>query len=250
MAVDFCLRLVCGLLFAILPLKASQLNPRFYRIHFLTALGIGMAGGIFAFRDGLEHGTWFWLALLAGLLFCFLGSLLWSLEGGPGKAAVLLLALAALMGALLLYSRESERSAAMAQLDACSSAWVLGGSMTAMLLGHSYLIAPSMSVTPLLTVLRILLAGLLARTALAGTLLGFWTRGHALANLNEVNLLLAMRWGLGLLLPLILTLMTVQTAKIRSTQSATGILYVVVVFCFIGELVSQILSRMTGAMLS
>jgi hypothetical protein len=37
-----------------------------------------------------------------------------------------------------------------------------------------------------------------------------------------------------------------QAAKIRSTQSATGILYVVVIFCIVGELTSQILSRNTG----
>jgi hypothetical protein len=32
-----------------------------------------------------------------------------------------------------------------------------------------------------------------------------------------------------------------ESAKIRSTQSATGILYVVVIFCFLGELSSQLL---------
>ena len=36
-----------------------------------------------------------------------------------------------------------------------------------------------------------------------------------------------------------------RTARIRSTQSATGILYVVVIFCFLGELTSQLL-RGTG----
>jgi hypothetical protein len=34
-----------------------------------------------------------------------------------------------------------------------------------------------------------------------------------------------------------------QTAKIRSTQSATGILYVVVILTFLGELVGQVLLR-------
>jgi hypothetical protein len=32
-----------------------------------------------------------------------------------------------------------------------------------------------------------------------------------------------------------------QTARLRSTQSATGILYVVVICCFFGELTGQVL---------
>jgi hypothetical protein len=49
------------------------------------------------------------------------------------------------------------------------------------------------------------------------------------------------RWLLGFLGPLALTWMAWQTAKIHSTQSATGILYVVVIFCFLGELTSLLL---------
>jgi hypothetical protein len=33
-----------------------------------------------------------------------------------------------------------------------------------------------------------------------------------------------------------------RCARIRSTQSATGILYVVVILCYIGELTAQLLS--------
>jgi hypothetical protein len=52
---------------------------------------------------------------------------------------------------------------------------------------------------------------------------------------------LPLRWGLGFAAPLGLTWMAWQTARIRSTQSATGILYVVVVFCFLGELTALLL---------
>jgi hypothetical protein len=40
-----------------------------------------------------------------------------------------------------------------------------------------------------------------------------------------------------------------ETAKIRSTQSATGILYVVVIVCFLGELTGQLLFDKTGYIL-
>ena len=72
---------------------------------------------------------------------------------------------------------------------------------------------------------------------------GFWTAGHSIASLdNEEKLLLLVRWGVGFLGVLGLTWMAWQTARIRSTQSATGILYVVVIFCFLGELTGQLLT--------
>jgi hypothetical protein len=40
-----------------------------------------------------------------------------------------------------------------------------------------------------------------------------------------------------------------ETARIRSTQSATGILYVVVILSFLGELTSQLLREKTGFVL-
>ena len=65
-------------------------------------------------------------------------------------------------------------------------------------------------------------------------------------NLNsDAVLWLPLRWLLGFLAPLGLDWMAWQSARIRSTQSATGILYVVVIFCFLGELTSQLL-RSTG----
>jgi hypothetical protein len=71
-----------------------------------------------------------------------------------------------------------------------------------------------------------------------------WTAGHSLFNLNDETVLwLPLRWALGFVGPLILTWMAWQAARIRSTQSATGILYVVVIFCFLGELTSQLLGR-------
>jgi hypothetical protein len=54
--------------------------------------------------------------------------------------------------------------------------------------------------------------------------------------------LLALRWLAGLLGVLALGLMAWQTLKIPNTQSATGILYVAVIFVFLGELAAQVLS--------
>ena len=124
---------------------------------------------------------------------------------------------------------------------------VLGTATTAMLMGHSYLIAPAMSLTPLLRLVASLFVSLLAR-ALAGGL-AFWTSGISLSKLDDTTMVLPVRWGPGIVLPLVLAVMAWQTARMRSTQSATGILYVAVIFCFVGELTSQLLYQWNGYML-
>ena len=43
----FCLRLACGLIGSLLLFAPTLVNPRFYRAHFLTALGITAAATVF-----------------------------------------------------------------------------------------------------------------------------------------------------------------------------------------------------------
>jgi hypothetical protein len=60
---------------------------------------------------------------------------------------------------------------------------------------------------------------------------------------------LSVRWLIGLVGPLVLGWMAWEAVRIRSTQSATGILYVVVILSFLGELTSQLLRVKTGFIL-
>jgi hypothetical protein len=119
-----------------------------------------------------------------------------------------------------------------------------------MLIGHSYLIAPAMSLTPLRRLLGGLFVALFLRMGVAALGLSSWTAEHSLVNLTgETMMWLPVRWLVGLAIPLILAWMTWQAARIRSTQSATGILYVVVIMCFLGELTNQLLFDHTGYIL-
>ena len=116
-----------------------------------------------------------------------------------------------------------------------------------MLVGHSYLISPALTIRALMHQLAALGVALLLRMGVAGTALWFWTADHDLTNLNDETVLwLPVRWGIGLLGPLVFGWLAYRTAKIRSTQSATGILYVVVILAFLGELTSLLLLRDTG----
>jgi hypothetical protein len=166
----------------------------------------------------------------------------------------MVLTTAALGAALLLASRErqlpEQLAAGWVLADDLTSAALLGAATTAMLIGHSYLIAPAMSLTPLLRLLAVLVVATLVRMGVAGVGLWFWTNAPASPSLEtETMLWLPVRWLLGFVGPLGLGWMAWETAKIRSTQSATGILYVVVILCFLGELTSQLLLGKTGIVL-
>jgi hypothetical protein len=236
----FCLRLACGLVGALLLLSPALVNPRFYRTQYLTVLGLGTAAAVFL-HDISELGLW--LALGGMLLFTFLASLSCSLERRPAgpMLAVVTAVFAVMTLCLASQNRASGQSLGWLLAGELSSAALLGTATTAMLMGHSYLIAPTMSLKPLLRLLVAFFAALSLRAVLSGLGLWYWAAEHSLTASDEVALFLPVRWGIGFVGPLILGIMAWRTAKIRSTQSATGILYVVVILVFLGELIGQVL---------
>jgi hypothetical protein len=245
MVAIFCLRLGCGLIAALLLFPSAQINPRFYRVQFLTVLGLVAVAAVFL-RDQADLALG--LAITAAIILAFLGSIVWHVENSPGGLLLIWLSAGALAICLLLAGSATESDWTIA--DNLASAALLGSATTAMLMGHSYLIAPAMSLTPLYRLLGSLGICLLLRMVLAGIGLWLWTGELSFGNLEtEMWLLLPARWGLGLAAPLVLGWMAWETARIRSTQSATGILYVVVIVCFLGELTSLLLREKTGFIL-
>jgi hypothetical protein len=244
MLATFALRLACGLIGSLVLLPPAQVNPRFYRTHFLTALGLGAVAGMFLW-DRADAGLWWCLG--SALVLALEGSVVWMLEGAPGGRTLIFLTGGALALALGLADAAAKEGAELGWVlaDDYSSAALLGTATTAMLIGHSYLIAPAMSMTPLkrLLVALFVCAGLRITVAAAG--LWYWTADPSRVTLGTA-LWLVPRWGLGFLGCLGLGWMAWETARIRSTQSATGILYVVVIFCFLGEVTSQLLLSNTG----
>lgn len=124
---------------------------------------------------------------------------------------------------------------------------VLGASAVAMLLGHWYLVAPGLSIQYLKVVTIGLILALLIRS---GVLLDLvLTAGQRLQDTHfyeMYGIFFLQRIVLGLLMTLVLSIMTYFCVRIRSTQSATGILYVVLVFCLVGEVIGNYLFRKTG----
>jgi hypothetical protein len=241
----FCLRLACGLIGALFLLPPAQVKPRFFRTHFLTALALCAVAAVFV-RDTAD--AWLWTALGCAMVLAFSGSIAWHVEGAPAGRMLIALTTPALVAALLLAEQETwGRMGPWLIADDLTSAAFLGTATTAMLLGHSYLIAPAMSLTPLLRLFLALAGSIGLRMAVALCGLWQWRDGPATTPPGvEMMLWLPSRWLLGFVGPIVLGWMAWETARIRSTQSATGILYVVVIFCFLGELTALLLLSKTG----
>jgi hypothetical protein len=231
----FALRLAAGLA-ASLAVLPGEVHPRFFRIQWLIVLGLLTAAGVFAWNTA---GEWFWLPYGLALVLSGAGFWCWAAEELRGaRRPVLAAGLAALAGCLLF---QGPTVTPVGTAQALAAAGLLGLTTTAMLMGHWYLIAPTMSLKPLFRLLRGFFLALGLRLVLAAADLA------AAPDLDRVAWLwLGLRWLAGLVLPFILGWMAWAAARIRSTQSATGILYVVVVCVFIGELTDQLLRDYLG----
>jgi hypothetical protein len=243
MLATFCLRLALGMIASLPLLFSFQAQSRFYRTHFLIVFALVAIASVFL---AVQADWLLWLLLGITLVLGLIGFVAFSVEGSPGGRAWVALTIFALLG-VLVRIRWSDPSRLP---DDLTSAALVGAAITAMLLGHSYLISPTMSLRPLFTILWALEIAAIARVGLAVFGLWTWTGSLGSGTLErEVLLWLPVRWVIGFVLPLVLGWMAYETARIRSTQSATGILYVVVIFCFLGELTSQLLLDKTGYVL-
>src|SRR5689334_8998648 len=99
MLATFCARLALGLVASLLLLPARQLHPRFFRTHFLTALGLLVVA---TFSAWPEADAWPRGLLAAGTVLALLGALAWTLEPAPGGRVIVVFTSLILVAALVL----------------------------------------------------------------------------------------------------------------------------------------------------
>jgi protein NrfD len=130
-----------------------------------------------------------------------------------------------------------------------SSAALLGGACGAMVLGHWYLVVPSLNVAHLQSIVKLHIGSLVVRSAVVLAAVTFaivtWQPGMG-PNfqryiLSAAGIFFWQRVLFGLLAPGLLSYLTWETAKIQSTQSATGILYVDFFTVIVGEVLAKYL---------
>ncbi len=103
-----------------------------------------------------------------------------------------------------------------------------GGVLATMILGHWYLVTPRLSERPLVLAARLLTAvvALQVLLFLVWTSVGTGTRGPFAALAGSSSLFVWLRLLVGLLFPLVVSWMALRTARTRSMESATGLLYI------------------------
>ncbi len=125
------------------------------------------------------------------------------------------------------------------------SSLLLGISNFSMILGHYYLVVPKLSEEPLIYCLYIFWIVLFLKlmtslVVIFTTAAPFLQEGTQLGDGYTFNwLFISMRYLWGYAAPLILSFFTFRLCKLRSLQSATGVLYIVEFFVIVGELVSM-----------
>ena len=130
-----------------------------------------------------------------------------------------------------------------------SSAALLGGACTAMILGHWYLVIPSMQVSHLQSIVKVHIASMVVRVVVVAAAvfvaIATWQPGsgpsfrHYILSVDGIFFWQRVLFGLAG--PALLSYLTWETAKIRSTQSATGILYVDFFTVVVGEVLAKYL---------
>jgi hypothetical protein len=123
--------------------------------------------------------------------------------------------------------------------------WLLGSITVAWLLGHAYLTATRMTIAPLRHFSRLLSWSVWSRIvyvpiSLAAAWLGRPPEGPSVLLLVEDYwLIVFLRVGVGLVAVAVFAYMVSDCVRLRSTQSATGILYFASVFAYMGQLAGQ-----------
>ncbi len=136
-----------------------------------------------------------------------------------------------------------------------TGAGLLGSVTLALLLGHWYLYSPGLPVSHLRRLTRFVIVFVAARFVVFAVAMPGYARATpaaagaglgAEAILASSLPLVAMRLLLGILIPGVLAWMIDRTVRIRSTQAATGLLYVAFIFVLFGELTAAYLVLTTG----
>jgi hypothetical protein len=249
MLAEFSIRLAFGLSVAVFVLPWRSVPLQFFRTQLQVVLGMLVLAALDRARIGVSSIDWWPVA--AAAVLAYLSAATWGLElpraGQVTSAAISVILLcwmcaASVSPALEVWLHNASSRAA--------SGLVLGTTLSAMLLGHHYLTAPAMSIEPLKRIVAVLACGLAARCVLAAVGISLTLGRHPeLASVSAGGgdeLFLAARWGMGFVGAAVAIYLSWRTARIRSTQSATGILYIAIIFILFGELTSLVMAGRGG----
>ena len=246
LAFTWAFELGAGMLLTLGLVSQRALGPRFFLFHGLGAVGVVLlALALSGPLPGAVRAPALGVAI-AGVLFALLGGR----KPWPAALALLLagtLSFAVWVGLASLWAGRHGGGLPLFLADTVLASLLLGTVMNAMWLGHWYLVQPTLSIMELRR-----MAWALAVCLAARLLLGLFVLGPRLSGAGEAwlfsgpGLFVLMRALWGIAGPLVLAFLVLSTVRIRSTQSATGLLYVMVLAVVTGELLSRYLALFHG----
>ena len=262
----FAVAVVVGILATLFWIPETDLGRGYFQMNALIVLGLlALAWSVLLFHPLQPFGrvgSAGWSAFAIGTVgSCLYYAAIWrqSWRAARWAAALALagcgVALLAAGGELVDRPTPLPYRDLLAGVALLTSALLLGWSLVAMLLGHWYLVAPGLNFRHLVVFCTVLLGTVVLRLlTVGGTLLLAWSVNELvephpfriLAGIQGQGMFFWFRLLWGLAIPLALAAMSLHCARQRSNQSATGILYVLVVGTFIGEITAFYLAVTTG----
>jgi hypothetical protein len=209
----------------------------------------GFAGGADAPGGGAYRALV--LAAAVGVVGAVVYNRAWHFPWRAIRPVLLAASLVAGIATVVLSASPDEpRLSVLADL---TSILLLGAATSAMVLGHWYLVVLDLPITALRRLTVLLAAALVLRAAIVGLALvgpvhaGFAdARAVAQGMWSPDGVFVWMRLLFGLAGPVSLLWFIWKTVEIRSTQSATGILYVQIFLVLAGELLAKYLRVAAG----
>lgn len=232
---------------------SGEIDPRFHRLILgLATLVGGMGTVLFWLMNGLFH-----VKLSAAVWFISLLAVTWFYWNRP-RVHPWVVTIPPFLGVVVVGRMITTLSATDLTFQGVSilGGLILGGSIFSMILGHRYLNVVNLSIGLLRRAVRWLLVLLVVRFLwdMCHLFVGKVDSGGNLLSILEFvgtinGFFLGAALFSGTILPLILCLFTLHTVKIHSTQSATGLLYVVVILVVMGDLLYKYYALQFGVFL-
>jgi hypothetical protein len=180
--------------------------------------------------------VWIFAALTAAYLIA-------SIANWPRAGLALLAGLIGLAALVSLAVAGGSASGGVFAIQLLLAAFALGSVAAAMLLGHWYLVTPSLSPQPLRRMVWLLIVALAAQAIAFGVAVAT-IPGDALA--GPMGWLTWLRLVAGTLLPIGIAFLAILASRAASLQASTGLLYIGLALVMAGTIAGSSITYLTG----
>ncbi|MBI3598700.1 MAG: hypothetical protein HY201_04555 [Nitrospirae bacterium] len=233
----------------------TAVGNSFYRVNGIVFLATALLG-LFLGAPAISLSTLFFISFIF-ILFVY-NLRLWFLH--PYSSCLLLwfaatLGIAGFLIALgdFVSPTEAPYRFIFLSLHTMLQSLLLGAGTVAMLLGHTYLTEPTLSIVPLMFFSRAFMRLVFAEGGWAILNLIMAAQSPKVQNAILLNsfegLYLWIRFIIGVLGPMLLAPMIIKTVSERATMSATGLLYIAMLMGLIGALFSRFFLLVDGRLI-